>query len=196
VHDSVGLAADGGHGVDGTEDAVLLGAVADAGVEPHPRWWMSGAKEPLVSARWCRQRRPLLAPAGVGKGADARLAATCAEVGVEGADAATCAEVGVEGADAATCAEVGVQDADAVLEDGDSATPFMRSRISFIRRNFSSILDIEAQRSSISTMAQFDLEEKNWVDSDGTRDFGKNLGDSEEQGSDYQFLWSYTSKSQ
>jgi len=113
VHDSVGLAADGGHGVDGTEDAVLLGAVADAGVEPHPRWWMSGAKEPLVSARWCRQRRPLLAPAGVGKGADARLAATSAEVGVEGADAATCAEVGVEGADAATFVEVGVEDADA-----------------------------------------------------------------------------------
>jgi len=77
-----------------------------------------------------------------------------------------------------------------VLEDGDSATPFMRSRISFIRRNFSSILDIEAQRSSISTMAQFDLEEKNWVDSDGTRDFGKNLGDYEEQGSDYPLLWS------
>ena len=87
----------------------------------------------------------------------------------------------MEDADAATCAEVGVQDADAVLEDGGGATPFMRSRISFISRNFSSILDIEAQRSSISTMAQFDLEEKNWVDSDGTRDFGKNLGDSEEQ---------------
>jgi len=102
----------------------------------------------------------------------------------------------VEDADAATCAEVGVQDADAVLEDGGGATPFMRSRISFISRNFSSILDIEAQRSSISTMARFDLEGKNWVDSDGTRDLGKNLGDSEEQGSDYQFLWSYTSKSQ
>jgi len=37
-------------------------------------------------------------------------------------------------------------------------------------------------------MARFDLEEKNWVDSDGTRDLGKNLGDSEEQGSDYQLL--------
>ena len=120
----------------------------------------------------------VVALAGVGKGADARLAATCAEVGVEGADAATfaevgvedadaatCVEVGMEDADAATCAEVGVKDADAVLEDGDSATPFMRSRISFIRRNFS-ILDIEAQRSSISTMALFDLEGKNWVDSD------------------------------
>ena len=38
-----------------------------------------------------------------------RLAATCAEVGVEGADAATFAEVGVEDADAATCVEVGVE---------------------------------------------------------------------------------------
>ena len=104
--------------------------------------------------------------------------------------AVPCAKVGVKGADAATCTEVGVEDADAVLEDGGGATPFMRSRSSFIRRNFSSILDIEAQRSSISTMAQFDLEGKNWVDSDGTRDFGKNLGDSEEQGSDYQLLWS------
>ena len=66
----------------------------------------------------------------------------------------------MEDADAATCANVGVKDADAVLEDGDSATPFMRSRISFISRNFSSILDIEAQRSSISTMARFDLGEK------------------------------------
>ena len=91
---------------------------------------------------------------------------------------------------ATTCAEFGVEGVDAVREDGGGATPFMRSKISFIRRNFSSILHIEAQRSAISTMARFDLEEKNWVDSDGTRDLGKNLGDSEEQGSDYQFLWS------
>ena len=40
-----------------------------------------------------------MAPAGVGEGADAGLAATCAEVGVEGADAATCVEIGAEGAD-------------------------------------------------------------------------------------------------
>ena len=74
--------------------------------------------------------------------------------------AVPCAKVGVKGADAATCTEVGVEDADAVLEDGGGATPFMRSRSSFIRRNFSSILDIEAQRSPISTMARFDLGEK------------------------------------
>jgi hypothetical protein len=33
AHGPVGLAADGGHGVDGAEEAVLLGAVADVGLE-------------------------------------------------------------------------------------------------------------------------------------------------------------------
>jgi len=82
----------------------------------------------------------------------------------------------VEDADAATCAEVGVQDADAVLEDGGGATPFMRSRISFISRNFSSILDIEAQRSSISTMARFDLEGKKLGGFGWNSRFGEKFG--------------------
>jgi len=103
------------------------------------------------------------------------LAATCAEAGVEDVDAATCAEAGVEDAGAASGAEVGVEDGDAVLDDGGGATPFMRSRISFLRRKFSSILDIEAQRSPISTMARFDLGGKIWVDSLAI--WGKILGE-------------------
>ena len=60
---------------------------------------------------------------------------------------------------ATTCTEFGVEGVDAVREDGGGATPFIRSKISFIRRNFSSILHIEAQRSAISIMARFDLGE-------------------------------------
>ena len=81
---------------------------------------------------------------------------------------------------ATTCTEFGVEGVDAVREDGGGATPFIRSKISFIRRNFSSILHIEAQRSAISTMARFDLGGKFWW---------------MEQGSDYQLLQTSTTKS-
>jgi hypothetical protein len=96
--------------------------------------------------------------------------------------AVVAAAVAGEGADArvvVTRAKVGLEGVDAVLEDGGGTTPFMRSRISFIRLNFSSILDIEAQRSATSTMARFDFF------------FGEGGGDGwirMERGSDYQLL--------
>jgi len=70
---------------------------------------MSSLSEAIGEGELVQTTLVVVAAAVVGKEADAPVAATCAEVGVEGDDAATCAQVGAEGVDA-------------VLEDG--ATPW------------------------------------------------------------------------
>ena len=150
----------------------------------------------------------VMAAAVVGEKADAPVAATCAEVGVEGDDAATCAQVGAEGVDA-------------VLEDG--ATPW-REEVGAAggvgntgeddeiedankpcrRRAGLGVVPILACASSIFRSKQFILFERASMEADSGRrrweqveqsilsysavlgsNLGKKLVDSQEQGSGY-----------
>ena len=133
--------------------AVVGGVDAVAGAYGTGTMAIARANEGVVAGVGARDFGEVVVDAAEGADGVGGAAVDMAEgaAGVGDAVGVVAIVVGAEVAEAdasvaATCAEVGVEGADVVLEDGGGATPFMRSRISFIRRNFSSILDIEAQR--------------------------------------------------